>query len=505
MRKQNLITTLVIIIAIILDSNTKAQAQTQYDTLYFALGDLISLAQNDSPDAHINVHSFRNSYWNYRSFKAGYLPNLAFNAKLPSIMRTIDEVVQNDGSVDYRERNTASFRADLSLTQKIGLTGGTIFVQTGLQRLDNNIFSGGNASTQYLSSPVSFGISQPIFSYNSYKWDKVTQAMQYDEAMRGYMEKNEGIAITAVNHFFDLLKAQINKEISIKNEANYDTLYKIAQNRYVLGKIAENELLQLELNLLSAQLATENAELDYDNALFAFKSYIRLKTSQAIVLIPPVVESFFTIDVDQAIEEAVNNTSATLSFERQVWEAKSNVARAKHEGRFSANLSASFGLAQTADKLIDAYKNPLDEEIVSLDITVPILDWGQARGRIRMAESRLDMVQTQIDQSYIDFRQNINLKVQQFNMQQNQLLIAAKSDTIAQKRYDITQKRYMIGQVNDVLELNNAQIDNDNAKIRYYEALRTYWKIYFEIRQSTLYDFERKQKISMMFNTLIDK
>jgi outer membrane protein TolC len=121
------------------------------------------------------------------------------------------------------------------------------------------------------------------------------------------------------------------------------------------------------------------------------------------------------------------------------------------------------------------YKNPLDEERVTLGIVIPILDWGQAKGRIKMAESNLDLVRESIGQERLDFEQSIFLKVMQFNMQQNQLMIAAKADTVAQKRFDVTQKRYMIGKVNDVLELNNAQIDNDNAKKGYYNALKTYW------------------------------
>jgi Outer membrane protein len=478
--------------------------ETQNSTQYYTLDQVIALAQKKSSDALINIHSFRSSYWSYRSFKAGYMPNLSFNAKLPGITRTIEEVVQNDGSVDYRERNNASFRADMALTQKVGLTGGTLYLQSGLQRLDNNFLTG-TKSTQYLSSPISFGIVQPIFSYNAYKWDKIIEPMMYNEAKREFLEQNEEVAVTAINHFFNLLNAQLTREISYKNESNYDTLYKIAQGRFVLGKIAENELLQLELNLLNAQIAVENAELNYNNALFIFKSYIRTKDNAPIILVPPIVKSFFTINNEEAITQATQNTSSILSYERQIWQARSDVAKAKHEGRFSADLSASFGLTQTSDKLLDVYKNPLDEEIISIDLSIPILDWGQARGRIRMAESKLDMVQTQMEQNQIDFNQNINLKVQQFNMQQNQLFIAAKSDTVAQKRFDITRKRYMIGQVNDVLELNNAQIDNDKAKMSYYDALKTYWLIFYEIRRSTLYDFLNLQKIDFSPENVIVK
>ncbi|RLD73975.1 MAG: TolC family protein, partial [Bacteroidetes bacterium] len=139
-----------------------------------------------------------------------------------------------------------------------------------------------------------------------------------------------------------------------------------------------------------------------------------------------------------------------------------------------------------------------------LGISLPLLDWGKARGNIKMAESSLDLVATTIEQERIDFEHNVFLKVMQFNMQKKQLRIAAKSDTVAQKRFEVTQKRYMIGKVNDVLELNNAQIDNDRSKINYFRSLETYWKSYFELRKLTLYDFKRDIPIVASFDNIIN-
>ncbi|MDZ7741882.1 MAG: TolC family protein [Bacteroidota bacterium] len=215
-----------------------------------------------------------------------------------------------------------------------------------------------------------------------------------------------------------------------------------------------------------------------------------------IELIPPTQTFHFDVNIDKAIFEARNNTSEGLAFERRLLEAESNLARAKMTGRFDADLYAVFGLTQTADKLANVYENPRDQQQLVLGLTIPILDWGQARGQIKMAESSLQLTQTSIEQERIDFEQNIFLKVMQFNMQKKQLYISAKADTVAQKRFDVTQKRYMIGKVNDVLELNQAQIDNDNAKQGFYQALKTYWNSYYDLRKMTLYDFRKNERIS---------
>jgi len=468
----------------------------------FNLQEVIKIAQDQSPDAQIAKHKYRRSYWSYRTFKATYLPGLQLDATLPNINRSINEISAQDGTTVYTPQSLQSYSVALSVNQKIGITGGEVFLSSGIQRLDNNLSD--TSITQYLTNMVNIGIRQPIFHYNPYKWDRLIEPMKFEEAQRLYIETNEQVSITAVDHFFSLLLAQIELGIASKNYANYDTLYKIALGRYNLGKIAENELLQLELNLLKAEASVENTELDYQNKLFVFKSFLRLKDEELVELIPPAETPHFIVPAQKAIVEAKNNTSAGLEFQRRMLEAESQLNRAKREGRFDAELFASFGLTQTSTDIEYAYKDPLDEERVTLGITVPILDWGRARGNIKMAESSLDLVSTAVEQEKIDFEQNVFLNVMQFNMQEKQLRIAAKSDTVAQKRFEVTQKRYMIGKVNDVLELNNAQIDNDNSKMNYYRSLMTYWKSYFEIRKLTLYDFRRDMPIMVDFDELMN-
>ncbi|RLD49364.1 MAG: TolC family protein [Bacteroidetes bacterium] len=472
------------------------------EVIEYKLQDVIRIAQEQSPDAQIAKHRYRQSYWSYRSFKATYLPGLQLDATLPNINRSFTAVSSQDGSTFYTPQSLQSYSVSLSVNQKIGFSGGEIFLSSGIQRMDNNFKD--STVTQYLTNMVNIGIRQPLFTYNAYRWDRKIEPMRFEEAQRLYIETNEQVAITAVNHFFSLLLAQIELGIAGKNYANYDTLYKIALGRYNLGKIAENELLQLELNLLQAEAEVENAELNYTNTLFIFKSYLRLKIDNAVKLIPPDDITYFDVPVEKAIIEAENNTSSGLEFQRRMLEAGSQLNRAKREGRFDAELFASFGLTQTSNDISMAYVDPLDEEHVTLGISLPLLDWGKARGNIKMAESSLDLVATTIEQERIDFEHNVFLKVMQFNMQKKQLRIAAKSDTVAQKRFEVTQKRYMIGKVNDVLELNNAQIDNDRSKINYFRSLETYWKSYFELRKLTLYDFKRDIPIVASFDNIIN-
>ena len=481
---------------------TSAFTGQSQDTVKYTLSEVIQIAQSQSPDAIMAKHRYRQSYWSFRSFKAEYLPSLNLDATLPRFNRSFEErYSETDSTTNFVPQSNTNYQIELSLNQKIGFSGGEIFLSSSLRRLDNNLRE---SSTQYLTNAINIGINQPIFTYNPYHFDRKIRPMLFEEAQRLYVETNEDVAIKAVNRFFSLLLAQIEVEIANKNLSNYDTLYRIAVGRYNLGKIAENDLLQLELNLLKADASVENAELNYQNKLFVFKSYLRLKDDTFVNLIPPVITPYFAVPAQTAISLAKDNSSAGVEFRRRLLEAENELYRAKREGRFDASVFASFGLTQSAGNIPDAYKNSYNSESVVVGLSVPIIDWGVARGKIKMAESGLDLVETSIEQERIDFEQNVFLNVMEFGMQKNQLRIAAKSDTVAQKRFDVTQKRYMIGKVNDVLELDKAQIDNDNAKMGYYRALMTYWQSYYQIRKLTLYDFQHKMPISASFNDLIE-
>jgi outer membrane protein TolC len=217
-----------------------------------------------------------------------------------------------------------------------------------------------------------------------------------------------------------------------------------------------------------------------------------------VTLMPPTSIDFFTVNPMEAIVQAKANSSSYLDFQRRLLEAKMDVSKAKLDGRFDADLIASFGLTQSASNIPDAYKDPIDQEQVSLGISIPIYDWGVARGKIKMAESQQEIVNNNVEQEMIDFDRNIYLKVVQFNMQQLQITIAAKSDTVARKTYDVTKGRYLIGKVVSVLDLNNAQIQTDASQKSYYDALYTFWRSYYELRKMTLFNFKDHQLI--LFN-----
>lgn len=471
----------------------------QNPTQYLNLEDVVAIAREQSPDAMAARHRYRGSYWQHRSYQAAYLPGLRLDATLPNLFRNISAITLPDGTDVFIRRSQASSSANLSLNQRIGFSGGQIFMSTGLERIDL-IREDGNV-TSYLSTPINIGFIQPIFGYNAFKWERKTEPLRFQEARKRYIEDLESISLRANNLFFDLLLAQINIEINTLNLQNRDTLFQIAKGRFSLGRIAENELLQMELNVLNSEALLEQSRIDYEAALFRFRSYLGLENVENITLAIPQDKHHLLINVEEALAQAKQNRSDMLAFERRQIEAESEVSQARSDSRFNANLYAVYGLTQTADEFSRVYTDPLDQQQLRIGIQVPIVDWGVGRGRVRMAESNRELVHTNVQQALIDFEQEVFLRVMEFNMLERQLFIAAKSDTIADKRYEVSRQRYLIGRI-DILELNIALEEKDRAKQAYLAALRNYWRGYYEMRRLTLFDFRENAPITINFNEL---
>ncbi len=466
-----------------------ASAQSQMLDLKGA----ILRAQKQSPSYFRAINTAENRYWNYRQFRASLLPQLNLSGSLPNYSSAIDRVTQPDGTYDFPEREQLFLSGNLSLDQNVIWTGGRLSLISSLQRTD--VYRP-DRRINYFSTPISVSYFQPMFLYNSLKWENKIQPLAYEASRRAYSEDLEDIANETTQLYFAALTSKISMRIAEQNVKNNDTIYKISQGRYNLGKIAENDLLQIELNLLNAENSLTNARLNYEVAAQELKRYLGIPTEEELELGIPSEVPQMEVNLDKALGEARKNRAAVLDFRRRRLEAEQSVAQARGNTNYNFNLSANFGLNRQADTYNAAYANPYaQQQNISIGINIPIVDWGQARSQIRRAEANRQLQEVNIEQDEINFEQEIFLQVMQFNAQHQRLNIAAKADTVAQKRYEVARQRYLTGKIS-ITDINIAQSEKDGAKQSYLRELQRFWVAYYTLRRLCLYDFVNDQVIS---------
>ena len=203
------------------------------------------------------------------------------------------------------------------------------------------------------------------------------------------------------------------------------------------------------------------------------------------------------------LEKAQENNSFAKNILRRQLEADYDVAIAKGNRR-SINLFASVGYSGKDQTIGTAYQNLNNNNVVEVGVSIPLLDWGKRKGKVKVAESNREVVLSRIRQEQLNFNQNIYLLVENFNNQAAQLDIAEEADEIAQKRYKTSIETFMIGKIN-ILDLNDAQQSKDDARQKHIEELYYYWNYFYNIRSLTLYDFQHNRTLDAEFEEIVRK
>lgn len=478
------------VLAFILFFSHALAQDTAPDTLRLNLPQVVDMARQQSIAAKQAVTLKENRYWQYRTYQSNYKPQLVLDGRLPAYSKTYLEILQPNGTIDFQPVRNNNSSLNLSLEQSIAQTGGKVFGTTLLQRFDD--FDRKN--TLYNGVPYAVGYSQPLFMFNNLKWDRRIEPLKYNESRQEYIESMEQIAIKASGYFFDLLLAQVNLQISETNFNNTTNILRIANEKFELGKVSRNEILQLQLELLKSRKSVASAKRDMEIAVLNLKAYVGLKGDEKVSLNLPGGANHFSVSADKVLAEAFANRSDAIAFQRKVIEAKRDVAKARGDNSLNATLTARLGFSNSSLNLPGVYKSPKDQQQIQLVFDIPILDWGRSRSRLKTAEANQKFVQYAVEQDQQVFRQEIFTQVTLFDMMQDQLAITAQADSIASEKYHIAKERYVLGHLS-ITDLSIAFQEKDQAKRDYIFALRDLWGAYYQLRYLSLYDFEKNEKI----------
>ncbi len=431
-----------------------------------------------------------NKYWQWKSHQSNYKPQLTLSGALPDFTRSFIPVSQPDGNIIFQPVNYNNSALDLSLSQGIGLTGGEIFINTTMQRFDD--FE--NDFTQFSGTPFAIGLMQPLFAYNELSWNNKIEPLKFEQSLRSYPADLELISFEATRLFFNLQLAQTQLDIAQSNLSNTDTLLNISKVRYDLGRISEETLLQLRLSRINSSKAVSAAKVSHDIASVQLRSYLNFRDTVAINLKMPEFIPQFDINPEQAITQALQHSPREIDFRIRKLEARRELAEAKGTNGLSANLFATFGVANAATNAESIYSNTQESQTLRIGFSVPILDWGRAASKIKSAQANQALTDNVVEQEMVDFEQEIYALVSRFQMLRDQIKDTREADEIALKRYQISKERYIIGNYS-LTELNIAQAEKDTARLDYLFSLRDFWLAYYELRSLTLFDYATEQTL----------
>ena len=466
----------------------------------FTMQGVIEQAQINSLEYFISENQLAAAYWANENYKAMRLPRANLNLNPFSYSRRISQQFDpDDQRFKYFEIQNLNSTASLSLSQNLTFSGGTVNVISDLGRLVNY---GDFSNEQFSATPIQIGINQPIFGYNRFKWDKLIEPLRFEKAKLSYLKKGTDIAERALTYYFNVAAALMNKEISEKNMQRTDSLYEIGKKRFALTTIKEADLLNLRLEYLNNKTTHTQAINQLNRSKNQLLTYLNLDQDQNIKTVIPKEIPDLLIDPEAGLELAKKNNPSYKEYAERKLLANRNLDQTKKGTGIIAGINASLGLNQTAGNFQGAYSNLLDQQYVNIQLSIPLLDWGAAKGQRILAEREKEVELISIAQDEAELEQQIKTTIQEFNLKPELVRNSKEAAEVAEKVYRQYIKRFQMGLV-DVNTLILQQQRKDVALRNYLNELQDFWLRYYQIRSLTLYDFIEKRDLTEELDDLI--
>lgn len=457
----------------------------------------ITMANDSSLSAFRFQNMYLSGYWEYRSYKAARLPSLKLNMTPAQYYRNITRRYDSGQDIDvYREQQMFSAGAGLNIAQNFDLLGGTFYVDTQLDYMRN---FGDSKSSQFSTVPFRIGYQQNLLGFNPFRWDRKIEPLKFEKIKKQYLYNAESVSEEAVNYFFSLAMAQAEYRLARDNVATTDTLYAIGEQRQKIASISQADLLTLKLDKVNARNTLKNAEISKKRAMSALATFLNMDRNSYIEVDLPARPRHIDIPAARAIALAHENNPKYVEQRQNVLEAEREVDRTKKEARFNASFNASMGFNQVADNISAAYRNMLQQDLVSFTVSIPLVDWGVRKGRYNMAKNNLNVVKIAARQEEISLEEDVMMTVSDFSVQQDMIASAEEALDLADLAYDQTRRRFIIGKA-DINSLTLALNRQQEARKNYIQALQNYWLNYYKIRKLTLHDFESGMSLADRFD-----
>lgn len=449
------------------------------DLLSQNIEDMISESISNSYEIKLAKTELKIAELEFRNFLLSLRPTLSVSGNVPVYNKDNYAITQPDGTIRFLRRSQNYSNIGLSISQPLPFTGGSISLNSDLYRYDDFV----SKTKRYNGTPVFLQLQQPLSAFNSYKWDKIIVPLKLQEARQTLTLRLNQLIYDVFKAYFDIIDAQINKDLAKTNLDNNSLNLTNEKRKMQLGITTEDKVLQLEIQQLNSQREIETANLAIQSAFNNLYLLLNKQDTLTYHLKIPEILPEVSFDKNQLIEEAQKQLPQYISFQRKLLEAKSNTARIKSQNN-SINITASYGLTNSALTIPSIYQNTNDQQRFSIGFSFPLISWGKKKNNISAAKLQENIINlsNKIDEAKI--KSEIITLINEIHLLKKSVLSNQRIDTLTEKRFAITNRLFQSGKAS-LLEIQAAQTDKDNARRNYIQSLRRFWESWYLLKLKT--------------------
>lgn len=337
-------------------------------------------------------------------------------------------------------------------------------------------------------------LTQPLFTYNRTMLQLKELEIDYENATLNFNIQQLAIEQRVAQSFYGVYQQDMSLQISREEYENQKKSHAIIKNKVDAGLAAKEEFYQAELNLANSDLQLQNAKVTLDNDLDQLKLLLGLPIEDEIKVVEDISHQAVDVDLQKAIIFALKNRMELRQSEMNIQNAYYSLTRTKALNEFRGDLSMTYGIIGTDEKVNNIYETPTQNEQFSISFNIPLYDWGERNSRIKASEASIQAAKWSDE----DYRNNIVVNIRSAYRQLQQLLgqieIERQNVRNAQLTYDINLERYANGDLTSI-DLNIYQNQLSQSKNNLIASLIQYRLGLLDMKVLTLYDFRNDKPV----------
>lgn len=484
-----------LLLVVILLSAIGARAEVRYLTLQQA----IDIASEQSYSMRNLREDLKISEYNLKSTLAGLKTHIDLSLTAPSFDQNIRTWEDSTG-VSFYSVKRLDYSGTLTVNQPL-ITNGNIYWETSGYAYDDY-----NSMMRSSTLNTRLRFRQPIdalYGYNNVRANLKSARLAYERSQKSLQREELSLVYQISSGYYGLLQQQRGTEIARLDLERQTEANEISKNKYASGLIKEVDALQMEVDLAEAQNSYEVALINQTASTNSFKELLGIELTDSIVLVDDLTYTPIIVDEEEAVRYALGNRTELRDRDIAIELQEMSIKQTKASGMVRGYLDAY--VQKTGTNIIDregstymesfndSYGNFLDRPAnygVGFTVTVPIVDFGENKARVRAAKARQQQNIWSREELERSIETETRNSVARLNNNLKRLQLLEKNVALAEKSFEITRQRFSDGDIDSqtlALErnrLNSAYRNHLSAYIEYQLSLA-------DLLRKTLHDYRK--------------
>jgi outer membrane protein TolC len=412
------------------------------------------------------------------------LPGLAFSQEKRAL--SIEEAIQI-GLENSRALHISSmkvFAADAKSSEANAARLPSLKLQAGYARLSEiDPFA---VSLPFLSAPVTISpivlnnyttrvsLQQPLFT--GLKLEKSAAAAEYSAGAAGYDFSRDKVDLVynIKSAYWNLYKAREIKRVVDENVELMKAHLGDVQNMMAQGLVTKNEMLKVQVQLSSSQLAQIDASNSVTIAMMGLNNLIGLPIGTEIELTsaiqPQAIENRQLAEITQ---EAIGTRADLKAAGMRVQAGEASVTAAKGSWYPQVNLYGNYYYSRPNPRILPTRDKFIDTWDFGVNLSFDIWNWNTTKHQADQAEATLTQSREALEQLKDAILLEVNQSYLMLLQSKEKVSVAEAGVQQADENHRITKNKFSSGTVTNT-DLLDAEVALLQAKVNHTSSLVDY-------------------------------